>query len=131
MRNHESTAPPVPLNVGLNSTVTHEGAGNGGLPVASSNQPMAAFDMLANEVGLAMHASRGSALAGLEHYVRVTRTDRQGYVQFEYAIGDPSLHLDMILPPAAFREFCARHRVTRLPSLETVEPTSPEEHHVD
>lgn len=78
-----------------------------------------------------MQVSAENALSEREHFVRVTRTDRQGYVEFEYAIGDPSLHLDMILPAAAFREFCARHRVIRLPSLETVEPTNPEKLHVD
>ena len=67
-----------------------------------------------------MQASRASALGELTHYVRVTRTDRQGYVEFQYAIGDPALHLDMILPPAAFAEFCARHQVVRLPALESV-----------
>ena len=67
-----------------------------------------------------MQTSPTSTLAGLEHYVRVTRTDRPGYVEFQYAIGDPALHLDMILPPAAFAEFCARHQVVRLPALESV-----------
>lgn len=67
-----------------------------------------------------MQASRTSTLAGLEHYLRVTHTDRRDYVEFQYAIGDPALHLDMILPPAAFAEFCARHQVVRLPALESV-----------
>ena len=48
------------------------------------------------------------------HYVRVTRRDHRGYTEFQYAIGDPTLSLDMILPPAAFAEFCARHRVVML-----------------
>lgn len=67
-----------------------------------------------------MQASRTSALTGLEHYVRVTRTDRRGYVEFQYAIGDPALYLEMILPAAAFAEFCARHQAVRLPALESV-----------
>lgn len=48
------------------------------------------------------------------HYVRVTRHDHRGYTEFQYAIGDPALYLEMILPPPAFAEFCARHAVVRL-----------------
>ncbi len=83
-----------------------------------------------------MQASRTSALersplAGLEHYVRVTRTDRRGYVEFQYAIGDPALYLEMILPAAAFAEFCARHRAVRLPALERVVAKVEEQHDDD
>lgn len=48
------------------------------------------------------------------HYVRVTCADHRGFTHFQYAIGDPRLYLEMLLPPAAFAEFCARHAVTHL-----------------
>lgn len=48
------------------------------------------------------------------HYVRVTRADHRGYTEFQFAIGDPHLYLEMTLPPAAFAEFCARHDVVHL-----------------
>ena len=48
------------------------------------------------------------------HYVRVTCADHHGFTEFQYAIGDPNLYLEMTLPPAAFAEFCARHAVTHL-----------------
>jgi len=51
---------------------------------------------------------------GVQHYVRVTRDNHRGYVEFQFAIGDPSLYLDMTLPPQAFAEFCARHAVVHL-----------------
>ncbi len=52
------------------------------------------------------------------HYVRVTRADHHGYTEFQFSIGDPDLYLDMTLPPAAFAEFCARHRVVHLTSAQ-------------
>jgi len=47
-------------------------------------------------------------------YVRVTGEARGGFVEFQFSIGDPTLYLEMVLPPAAFAEFCATHRVVRL-----------------
>ncbi len=48
------------------------------------------------------------------NYVRVTRADHHGYIEFQFAIGDPDLYLEMTLPPVAFAEFCARHQVLHL-----------------
>jgi phenol/toluene 2-monooxygenase (NADH) P0/A0 len=48
------------------------------------------------------------------HYVRVTNADHRGYVEFQFSIGDPSLYLEMLLPPAAFTEFCRDHEVVHL-----------------
>jgi phenol/toluene 2-monooxygenase (NADH) P0/A0 len=47
-------------------------------------------------------------------HVRVTNPDRRGFVEFQFSMGDPSLYLEMTLPPAAFIEFCARHGASRL-----------------
>ena len=48
------------------------------------------------------------------HFVRVTCADHRGYTEFQYSIGDPTLYLEMTLPPAAFAEFCARHAAIHL-----------------
>jgi phenol hydroxylase P0 protein len=45
------------------------------------------------------------------HYVRVTTGNHRGYVEFQYSVGDPSLYLEMTLPPAAFAEFCHKNEV--------------------
>ncbi len=65
----------------------------------------------------------------LPRFVRVRGFDARGFVEFEFAIGDPSLHLDMILPPLAFREFCREQRVRYLgtPAAEASVPESPAE----
>ena len=49
-----------------------------------------------------------------QQYVRVTSADHRGFVEFQFSIGDPTLYLDMTLPPAAFAEFCARHAAVHL-----------------
>ena len=47
-------------------------------------------------------------------YVRITSRDRPGFVEFNFSIGDPSLYLEMILPVAAFDDFCKSNQVTYL-----------------
>lgn len=51
---------------------------------------------------------------GATRYVRVTNENHNGYVEFQFSIGDPGLYLEMTLPPEAFAEFCARHRAVHL-----------------
>lgn len=51
-------------------------------------------------------------------FVRVTRADHRGFIEFQFAIGDPALFLEMTLPPAAFTEFCTTHQVRHLTAAE-------------
>lgn len=44
-------------------------------------------------------------------FVRVTG-ERNGMVEFEFGIGDLSLAVELMLPPAAFADFCAANAVT-------------------
>jgi phenol hydroxylase P0 protein len=44
-------------------------------------------------------------------WVRVTRQRPDGFVEFDFAMGDPELAVDLILPQAAFAAFCAEHQV--------------------
>jgi phenol hydroxylase P0 protein len=41
----------------------------------------------------------------------VTRQRPDGFVEFDFAMGDPELAVDLILPQAAFAAFCAEHQV--------------------
>lgn len=43
-------------------------------------------------------------------YVRVTG-ERNGLVEFEYAVGDLSMVIELMLPPRAFEEFCTANKV--------------------
>ena len=51
--------------------------------------------------------------------VRVTG-ERNGLVEFEYGVGDLSLAIELMLPPAAFEEFC------RTNAAEIVTATAPD-----
>jgi phenol hydroxylase P0 protein len=42
-------------------------------------------------------------------FVRVTGEQAGRFVEFEFAVGDPELSIEMILPFHAFDEFCERH----------------------
>ncbi len=47
-------------------------------------------------------------------YVRVTKIDNHGFVEFQFSIGDPNLYLEMALPRPAFDEFCATQNARHL-----------------
>ena len=49
-------------------------------------------------------------------YVRVTSREREGFVEFNFSVGDPSLFLEMILPIDAYEEFCTSNKVKSLTS---------------
>lgn len=52
--------------------------------------------------------------AGLQAYVHVTQFRNDGFVEFNFALGDPSLYIEMILPRAAFQEFCENNKAIEL-----------------
>jgi phenol hydroxylase P0 protein len=47
-------------------------------------------------------------------FVRVVELRPDGFVEFEFAIGEPELFVEMILPARAFDDFCAHNAVTFL-----------------
>lgn len=44
-------------------------------------------------------------------YVRICHRRPDGFVEFEFAIGDPELAVELMLPEAAFHEFCLANEV--------------------
>lgn len=44
-------------------------------------------------------------------FVRVMRTLPNGLIEFEFAVGDPDVAVELVMPKAAFDEFCANNRV--------------------
>lgn len=50
-----------------------------------------------------------------QRWVRVTGERGEGFIEFDFAVGEPDLCVEMILPPEAFAEFCAANRVELLP----------------
>lgn len=47
-------------------------------------------------------------------FVRVKETSPDGLVVFEFSIGWPEQMVELVLPTAAFDEFCATNQVQRL-----------------
>lgn len=47
-------------------------------------------------------------------FVRVRERRADGFIEFDFAIGDPELSVELILPEAAFQEFCATNQVRHL-----------------
>lgn len=59
-------------------------------------------------------ADPASEIDPRRRFVRVTGTNAQGFVEFEFAIGLPELCVELMLPPQAFDAFCAAQGVERL-----------------
>jgi len=49
-----------------------------------------------------------------KHYVRFRELRDDGYVLFDFAIGDPELAVELTLPLLAYREFCRERCVVYL-----------------
>lgn len=47
----------------------------------------------------------------LKRYVRVRRLINDNFVEFDFAIDDPSLYVELVLPKAAFESFCEHNHV--------------------
>lgn len=67
------------------------------------------------EVTSAIPTGTEAAECDIAHkFVRVKEVRADGLVCFEFAIGWPELFVDLMLPQAAFDEFCSRQQVQRL-----------------
>jgi phenol/toluene 2-monooxygenase (NADH) P0/A0 len=51
--------------------------------------------------------------------IRIAEVRADGFIAFDFYVGDPDIYAEMVLPTAAFHEFCA---------AQGVEPTGPDEH---
>ena len=56
----------------------------------------------------------GNPFEQMTRYVRVRKETPGRFVEFDFAIGDPSLYVELVLPVAAFHEFCSRNRVVMM-----------------
>lgn len=51
-------------------------------------------------------------------YVRLREVRADGFVEFEFAIGDPDLAVDLIMPADAFRKFCRDNNAAMISPLQ-------------
>lgn len=64
------------------------------------------------------------ACGPMKRFVRLTGKRDDGFVEFEFAIGDPELCVELIMPPAAYEEFCRQQKVVHLDDETTKEETA-------
>ena len=50
----------------------------------------------------------------LARYVRVRDIIDDRFVEFDFAIGEPSLYVELVLPKKAFEAFCRHNKVTMM-----------------
>lgn len=56
-------------------------------------------------------ADATSEFSSLKRYVRIRNVIDDKFVEFDFAIGDPSLYVELVLPRAAFDAFCQHNKV--------------------
>ena len=56
-------------------------------------------------------------------FVRLRKVRGDGFVEFDFAIGEPELSVELVLPVAAFHEFCRANHVTQIAPIEGVAMT--------
>lgn len=52
-------------------------------------------------------------------FVRITG-ERGDFIEFDFAVGEPDIHIEMILTRSGFEEFCEMNKVSMLPPREHV-----------
>ncbi|ENO86238.1 phenol hydroxylase subunit [Thauera linaloolentis] len=60
-------------------------------------------------------------------FVRLIELRTDGFVEFEFAIGDPGLYAEMLLPAEAYASFCRANGVTVLAPREGEEAEEDED----
>lgn len=58
-----------------------------------------------------------AVLDASRRYVRITG-ERDGFIEFNFSVGEPDLFVELILSPEAFKEFCESNRAEILPREE-------------
>ncbi len=53
-------------------------------------------------------------LSGLPHYVRVTGIRSQKFVEFDFAIGEPTTFIELVLPFDQYEIFCKKNNAIEL-----------------
>lgn len=53
-------------------------------------------------------------LPELSRYVRIRRDVGGKFIEFDFAIGDPTLYVELVLPKAAFMAFCHHNKVVMM-----------------
>lgn len=58
-----------------------------------------------------MKRTKAVSSMGGDKFVKVRKMRDDGFVEFDFSIGDPTLYVELILPSTAFNEFCNANAV--------------------
>ena len=59
-------------------------------------------------------------------FVRVTKLRDDGFVEFDFVVGEVEIYVEMILPAPAFDDFCLHNKVTFLDQNTSLRMDSPD-----
>lgn len=62
-----------------------------------------------------------AATTGLVKYVRVRSAPDDRFVEFDFAINDPSLFVELIMPHDCFETFCVHNQVVHMTEAQTAQ----------
>ncbi len=65
---------------------------------------------MAIDIASKRNAEQVESFSDLKRYVRVRRVIEDKFVEFDFAIGDPSTYVELALPQAAFDVFCLSNK---------------------
>lgn len=82
---------------------------------------------MTNHVALAAKAAAPIAFDPSRRFVRVIRERADGFIEFQFAVGDPALRAELILSRPAFEWFKAQPGVEALPESAWTEAEQQEE----
>ncbi len=63
--------------------------------------------MFRNRISTSEPAGR----ANFTKYIRIRSEEGARFVEFDFAINDPSLYVELVMPQQAFNDFCQRNQV--------------------
>ena len=69
--------------------------------------------MLQQDIKVIKKINNISGIEG-QRYVRVTKVVNEKYVEFEFAIDDPTINVELVLPFEHFKTFCEMNAATHL-----------------
>jgi phenol hydroxylase P0 protein len=64
-------------------------------------------------------ADRQAPLDTKRRFVRLRGERGNGFVEFDFAIGEPEVFVELILDSKSFKEFCVNNEVEMLPVLDS------------
>ena len=58
--------------------------------------------------------SSNQVAGGLVKYIRIRSEPGARFVEFDFAINDPTLYVELIMPPQSFADFCRHNEVVEM-----------------